>query len=217
MLKRGGSMGGRGANSSIVSKSSLEAVEHYVSGEGMWINQYLRGKEEYDLTQNEKRYLSDLEKATNEVLGETQTLYRSVDASAIFGDMDTFDFENFQNEVVYNQFSNDKGSYSQSLAKKYKNKATSVIGKKITEKGFMSTTKDYSTARNWNGFTGSNKEVVMEIKTKRTAKGVNLGKKMSSLNKRMGQNEVLLKRNQSYTVNNVSSKDGKIYVQVSMD
>lgn len=210
-------MGGRGANSSIVSKSSLEAVEHYVSGEGMWINQYLRGKEEYDLTQNEKRYLSDLEKATNEVLGETQTLYRSVDASAIFGDMDTFDFENFQNEVVYNQFSNDKGSYSQSLAKKYKNKATSVIGKKITEKGFMSTTKDYSTARNWNGFTGSNKEVVMEIKTKRTAKGVNLGKKMSSLNKRMGQNEVLLKRNQSYTVNNVSSKDGKIYVQVSMD
>lgn len=54
MLKRGESMGGRGASSSIISKSSLEAVEHYVSGEGMWINQYLRGREEYDLTQNEK-------------------------------------------------------------------------------------------------------------------------------------------------------------------
>lgn len=210
-------MGGRGASSSIVSKSSLEAVEHYVSGEGMWINQYLRGREEYDLTQNEKRYLSDLEKATNEALGETQTLYRSVDASAIFGEMDTFEFDDFRSEIVHNGFSKDKGSYAQSLAKKYRDKATSVIGKKITEKGFMSTTKDYATARDWNGFTGSSKEVVMEIKTKRTTKGVNLGKKMSSLNKRMGQNEVLLKNSQSYTINNVSSKDGKIYVQVSMD
>lgn len=210
-------MGGRGASSSIVSKSSLEAIEHYVSGEGMWINQYLRGREEYDLTQNEKRYLSDLEKATSDALGETPTLYRSVDASAIFGDMDNFEFDNFRSEIVHNGFSNDKGSYAQSLAKKYREKATSVVGKKITEKGFMSTTKDYKTARDWNGFTGSSKEVVMEIKTKKTTKGVNLGKKMSSLNKRMGQNEVLLKNSQSYTINNVSSRDGKIYVQVSMD
>ena len=56
-------MGGRGASSSIVSKSSLEAVEHYVSGDGMWINQYLRGRDEFELTQNEKRYLNDLEKS----------------------------------------------------------------------------------------------------------------------------------------------------------
>lgn len=210
-------MGGRGASSSLVSKSSMEAVEHYVSGDGMWINQYLRGKEEYDLTANEKRYLNDLEKATNEALGESQTLYRSVDASAIFGDMDTFEFDDFKSEVVYGAFSKDKGNYAQSLAKKYKDKATSVIGKKITEKGFMSTTKDYATARDWNGFTGSSKEVVMEIKTNKSTRGVNLGKKMSSLNKRMGQHEVLLKNSQSYTINNVSSKDGKIYVQVSMN
>ena len=202
-------MGGRGASSSIVSKSSLEAIEHYVSGEGMWINQYLRGREEYDLTQNEKRYLSDLEKATSDALGETPTLYRSVDASAIFGDMDNFEFDNFRSEIVHNGFSNDKGSYAQSLAKKYREKATSVVGKKITEKGFMSTTKDYATARDWNGFTGSSKEVVMEIKTKKTTKGVNLGKKMSSLNKRMGQNEVLLKNSQSYTINNVKKKVGE--------
>lgn len=210
-------MGGRGASSSMVSKSSLEAVEHYVSGDGMWINQYLRGKEEYDLSQNEKRYLNDLEKATNEMLGDSQVLYRSVDASSIFGEMDTFEFDDFRNEIIHNGFSKDKGSYAQSLAKKYKNMATSVVGKKITEKGFMSTTKDYTTARDWNGFTGSSKEVVLEIKTKKTTKGVNLGKKMSSLNKRMGQNEVLLKNNQSYTVNNVSSRDGKIYIQVSME
>lgn len=210
-------MGGRGASSSLVSKSSMEAVEHYVSGDGMWINQYLRGKEEYDLTANEKRYLNDLEKATNEALGESQTLYRSVDASAIFGDMDSFEFDDFKSEVVYGAFSKDKGNYAQSLAKKYKDKATSVIGKKITEKGFMSTTKDYATARDWNGFTGSSKEVVMEIKTNKSTRGVNLGKKMSSLNKRMGQHEVLLKNSQSYTINNVSSKDGKIYVQVSMN
>ena len=59
-------MGGRGATSSGGGGMPNDATEQYVSGEGMWINQYLRGRGNFgELSDSEKEYLRDLDKATN--------------------------------------------------------------------------------------------------------------------------------------------------------
>ena len=64
------------------------ALEEYVSGEGMWINQYLRGNGDFgELTPAEKQYLADLEKATSQQLGKDYDLYRAADARAVFGNI----------------------------------------------------------------------------------------------------------------------------------
>lgn len=69
-------MGGRGKDSARGAGAGKpnDATEYYVSGDGMWINQYLRGRGDFgELTESEKQYLSDLDKATNgKIKTETQ-------------------------------------------------------------------------------------------------------------------------------------------------
>lgn len=205
-------MGGRGANISIATKNQLSALNHYVSGEGMWINQHLRGLGDFgELSKFEKEYLADLDKITSsEFINDT--LYRTVDASAIFGNISDSEYENLVRNLVYND-------NQRIIAESAKN-TLSKVKKEYTEKGFMSTTKDLSIAENNKYTFGSSKPVIMEIKTSKSTKGVDVMKKANSqmrqAEKYDPQKEVLLKRGQSYNVNHIGTKNGNIYIQVSM-
>lgn len=214
--------GGRGASSSNnITQSQLDAIEYYVSGEGMWINQYLRGRGDFgELSQNEKDFLNDLEKITNSDTIKEDTLYRTVDASAIFGDMTDSEFDDFRSEIIYNSFSKAKGSYSQGIAKNINNRINNAIGKTYNEKGFMSTTKSLNIAEN-NMYTfGSQKPVIMEIKNTRGTKGrdvmKNASQRLKNVEKSDPQKEVLLARNKKYKIDSVSNKNGNIYVKARL-
>ncbi|MBR5583467.1 MAG: hypothetical protein IKW21_02960, partial [Lachnospiraceae bacterium] len=96
--------GGRGASSAsagskVMSAEEQEAVEYYVSGDGMWINDALRGRHglsESDLSGEERTLLKNLDSATNKGVVKQDTLYRSVDAEAVFGQMSDLDYENLR-------------------------------------------------------------------------------------------------------------------------
>lgn len=204
----GGNAGGQGKPN--------DATEWYVSGEGMWINQYLRGRSGYgELTDNEKQMLKDLDKATNGKITD-DTLYRSVDASAVFGPISDGDYQDLYQVVTYGGDSFGKGAYADSIRAKVDNRINKTVGKNIVEKGFMSTTTSADVAEEWGGFTGSEKPVVMKIATSNNTKGVNLSSYDKNVSPSEAQHERLLARNQSYEVKRVYSKNGSIYVDVKM-
>ena len=213
-------MGGRGASSGIGKGGSgrpNEATEQYVSGDGMWINGYLRDSTGYgELSPGEREYLRDLDRATNGKLPD-KTLYRSVDASAIFGAMGDDDYQNLYSVLAYGDNAFGKGAYAKSLVDKAKSRMQSAIGKTITEKGFMSTTSSRQVAEDWQGFTGSTKPVVMEIKTGSKTRGVNLSGYDKNVAPGDAQHERLLARGQSYHVDSIGLKNGNIYVNVTME
>ena len=209
--------GGKGSlsNGALGTGKPNDATEYYVSGEGMWINQYLRGNGDFgELTESEKQYLKDLDKATNGKISN-DTLYRSVDASAIFGNMSETDYENLRTALVYGKDSLGKGQYADGIRQKVDGIINRTIGKAQTEKGYMSTTTSKSIAEEFGGFTGSDKPIVMNIKTNKNTKGVNLSG--YDKNASTPQKEVLLARGQSYKVTNIYGKNGNIYVDVEMD
>lgn len=202
-------MGGRGAGGGFAANSQLqdEAVEWYVSGDGMWINQYLRGNTEAfgELSENEKALIKGLDAATSKTLDGIDTLYRSVDAQAIFGSMSDTQYENLVSGLVYG----DKSGFVQRDVKALLQRAN---GKSITEKGFMSTTTDAQIASDWGGFSGSSKPVVIEFeKPKGGIKGKNLTSHY------MQQSEVLLSRNQRYTVQSIGAKNGNIWIKAKFN
>lgn len=203
--------GGRGASSSRSgSGKPNEATEHYVSGEGMWINQYLRGQGDFgELSNLEKEYLKDLDKATNGKI-KNDTLYRNVDASAIFGDISQNDYELLKEKIIYNE----NNKYTNATSDKY---LKNIIGKSVKEKGFMSTTKDEKIANDFDGYTGSSKPIIMKIKTSKNTKGVDLSRYDKNVSKGDAQKEVLLARKQQGKITNVYSKNGHIYVDFNME
>lgn len=214
--KKAGYMGGRGAGSNIKRGGPNDATEYYASGEGMWINSFLRGNPDMgELSQSEKEYLRDLDKATDGYLPD-KTLYRSVDATAIFSGMDDTDYQNLYSVLAYGDNAFGKGSYAQGLVNKVHGQINSALGKTITEKGFMSTTSSRSVAENWQDFSGATKPIVMEIKTSKGTRGVNLSGYDKNVSPGDAQHERLLARGQSYKVNNIGLKNGNIYVEVTM-
>lgn len=201
-------MGGRGAMSATakggMTASQEEAVEYYVSGDGMYINQILRnGDSLYD---EDRALIRDLDGATDKNIGET-TLYRSVDASVLFDGISEMEYHNLVANLVYGD--------NQRLVAQSANNAMNKLKSKVTDKGYMSTSTDYEVVKDWGSFTGSDKPIVLEIKTKKTTKGVDVSK----IGDKFGdaQKEVLLKRNQGFNVKSVSAKDGNIYVKVEME
>lgn len=182
-----------------------DATEYYVSGDGMWINQYLRGLGDFgELTADERKYLAELDEATSGKI-KPQTVYRSVDASAIFGDMSQMEYENLHDAIIYKDKS---APAQQALAK-----AERVKGETITEKGFMSTTTDRELAVDWDDFTGSDKPVVLELETAPNTKGVDLSIYDKNVDADEAQNELLLARNQKWKPDSIGAQDGAIYVK----
>ena len=207
-----GNLNGGGTAARALTSAQKAAVDYYVSGDGMYINHYLRDGDKAiaemgPMRENDLKLIEDLDGATDRIL-EPQTVYRSVDASAVFGDMSTLDYENLRGRVLYND--NSKFAVA---TDKYIDDA---VGKTITEKGFMSTTTDYEVARDFGGFTGSEKPIVLEIKTSSGTKGLSLAKEIPDLEARMEQSEILLKRGQKYKITSISGRDGNIYVNAEM-
>lgn len=211
-------MGGRGANIKASKKlgegTPNEATEWYVSGEGMWINQYLRGKEGFgELSDREKQMLSDLDKATNGTIKD-DTLYRSVDASAVFGSISDGAYADLMQYLNFGPASWGKGAYADSIREKTERLINKTLGKSVTEKGFMSTRSDRVIAEEFRDFTGAEKPIVMKITNAKGAKGVDLSgydKNASS-----PQKERLLARGRSYDIKRIYSENGEIYVDVRL-
>lgn len=202
--------GGRGASSSSTSQNM--SLEYYVSGMGMWINNYLRGLDDGgELTKDDKQYLKDLDKMTNNNI-QNDVLYRTVDASAIFNNISDFDYGILKDVLVFND--------NQKINVAKANQILSRVKKEYTEKGFMSTSKSLKIAEDNQYFFGSTKPIVMEIHTNKKTKGLDVMKRATSkireVEKREPQKEVLLARNQKVQVYDVGSKNGNIYVKARL-
>ena len=182
------------------------AVESYVSGETMYINQALRGRMDSPITPYDKQLIKDLDEALDIPLGKAQTLYRSVDAEAVFGEISSIDFENLQNSVVYG----DKSKFAAQASEKYVGK---VEGATILEKGYMSTTKDADVAFDWGGFTGSEKPIVLRLNTPAKAHGLDLSAFEIEGDE---QAEVLLMRGQRYKIRKITGENGSIVVNADI-
>lgn len=139
----------------------LGAVESYVSGNTMYINQFLRRHEQLD--NQEKELVKDLDSAINkEIVTETK-LYRSVDASVIFGNIRESDFESLEDYITMGEDAFDKGSYSQSLLRRSKSIVDGAIDKTITDEGYLSTTLDQKIAIDFQYYTAAEHPIVMEL------------------------------------------------------
>lgn len=177
-------------------------LENYVSGDGMWINSYLRNPAEFgNLTEDEKEYLNILDYALKNDISET-VLYRSVDAKAVFGNITDIEFDDLKSQLIYG---NDN--------KKALELINSVKGKEIVEKGFMSTTTEQRIALDWGDFSGSDKPIVLELKTPKGTKGKNLHFLDFEDDP---QREVLLARNTKYKINSIETKEGQIYLKAEV-
>lgn len=193
----------------------LAALEEYASGNGMWINQYLRGRGDFgELTDLEKEYLRALDKATSRVINDDR-LYRSVDASAIFGDIADGGYENLWTYLLYGKDSFGKGSYADKIRDDIESLIDSTLGKTITEKGFMSTTKDKDIATGFGDFTGSQAPVVLTLDASDiTLHGADLG--FLDIEDEP-QKEVLLHRDIDYRVDSIDiakDDDGMPFIDI---
>lgn len=179
-------------------KDEENSVEWYVSGEGQWINQYLRNPAEFgELSEYEKEQLQLLDSATQKQEITDNKLYRAVDAQAVFGKMSDMDFDNLKGAVIYG----DKSRMSQAALEK----AQRMLGKEVTEKGFMSTTRDMDIAAEWNGYTGSTKDIMLVMKVPDGIHGFDVEKRFEVEGEE--QREVLLQRGLAYKVNSIGKQE----------
>lgn len=196
-----------------------DALEWYVSGDGMWVNQYLRGNGEFtELTDTEQQLLDLLTSATSKPLEATDRLYRSVDASVIFSDLSEEELSQMMTHLYYGDSAYDKGAYSQGIKKRMETALKRAQGREITEQGFMSTTIDKKVAEEFGDFTGAENPIVIEFDTK--------GKKLKGADLDFldieddPQRERLLARNTRYKINDISvekTEDGLRYVKVKAE
>lgn len=190
-----------------IGKAEADAVEWYVSGEGMYINQALRGRSGITLDASEKQAVELIDRATdNEV--KRDVLWRSVDAEAILGKVTDLEYDNMLSRYVY--------GLDDKLHEKAAERVERSVGRTLTEKGFMSTTTDKEAALEWMGFTGSSKPVVLEISNAKAARGLDLAEKLPELEKLMEQNEVLLARNTQYRIKGVRGEGGQLVFEVEV-
>ncbi len=193
-----------------LSATQKQAIENYVSGETMYINQELRRGGVESLSDDDFAQYTQLRQATRHELGSEATLYRSVDASAIFGEMNALQYDNLVSYVVYGDKQKLIADDAERLIQYAKNRG------KIVEKGFMSTTKSQKLALGFKDFTGSDKPVVLELKVPSNAQGLDIGRHMPALEKRMRQQEVLLTANTEYKIIDISAKDGQVYIKANV-
>lgn len=193
----------------------LEALEWYVSGDGMWINQYMRGRGSKELLETplsaQEVELRDLLKsATNRPLeSDIHTLYRSVDAEAVLGELSPQ-----QKEILQRLYSDDP-KVQQDILSLF----DEAKGKTVTDKGFMSTTMDKDLAVNWDDFTGADNPIVLELNTEgKAVRGAKIPKELEIPED--PQHEVLLANNTKYKVKEVTletAEDGTRYINVKAD
>lgn len=188
-------------------QEELEAVDYYVSGEGMYINDYLRDRNNPvermgEMTNFDKEMVRQLEKATNREHGYNK-LYRCVDADAIFDNVSDMDWEYIQENLGYG------GNNPRA-----KELIDSIKDKVITDKGFMSTTKDYDIAADFLDTTGANHPLVIEFENANKVGGFDLEKFMGDIELRKEQKEVILHNNATYKIKNIAmDKMGRVHLK----
>ena len=180
----------------IPTQEQKNAIENYVSGDRMYVNHYLRDGEKAvaemgELRKEDKELISNLEKATS-IKHDNKVLYRSVDASAVFGDISQSEYDALRDKLMYG-FENKNAT----------DLIDNAVGKTVTDNGFMSTTKDKAAALDFDGFTGSEKPIVIEFENADKALGFELEKHMPELDKQMEQSEVLLHNGTQYKIKGV--------------
>lgn len=186
--------------------TEISAIQWYISGDGQWINQYLRGRGDFGkISETEQSFINAIDAVTsrNDVL--EKKLYRSVDAEAIFGKMSQSEYERLYDTLKYGGQSPTDTLFAEA--------AKGRVGTTITEKGFMSTTKDYDLAAEWGDYTGSTKPVTIEFDVPEGMKGYDMKEFEVDTDP---QSEVLLSKDTSYKIKEVGVKDGNIYVKAEM-
>ena len=151
--------------STKLTKEDEAYIESYVSGERMYINQVLRGNTDIYTDEDDVKLVKALDKVTDSEL-EAQTLYRSVDASAIFGNITDMEYDNLVSNIVY-------GDNQKLIVNDARRMLSKAIGTR-TDKGFFSTTKDEGVAASWGGYTGSEHPIVLKVKVPKGTKGRDL-------------------------------------------
>ena len=134
-----------------------DALEYYVSGEGMFVNDHLAGKLEENggiWTEEDEELLRLMDEGTQDEVKQKK-LWRSVDASAVFGEMSQSEFWDLQDVVAYGESSVTKDKL------KAINERLDIEGKEIVEPRFMSTTTDKELAMEWGDYTGSDKPIIL--------------------------------------------------------
>lgn len=173
-----GKSGGAITNDKTLTREQDYALEDYVSGEFMWINQTLRGRNPNitmdDLTDAEREELRHLDEATRATTVRQSKLWRSVDASAL--GMDDRDI--------------DRAIYEGDTLQK-------IVGREFTERGFLSTTTDKKLAEDFGDFTGATNPVVIEFNVPKGIRGADTSRFDIP---EAPQKEVLLARNTRYRV-----------------
>lgn len=87
--------------SQALTKDEMEALKYNVSGDGMYINNSLRGLNDVVLDDFDKQQIDLLDSATDKKISEEiKTLYRSVDINA-FTNVSTSEFEDLQSYLIY--------------------------------------------------------------------------------------------------------------------
>lgn len=193
--------------------SPNESLDAYISGEAMWLNNYLRGRGDFGaLSKEEQSLLDELTTITQkEKVGE-RVLWRSVDARAVFGDMSDSEYEDLLGRLVYGD---DRRAIIE-MTQKF----LDVSGTKQEEKGFMSTTKDKNIAMQWGAYTGSRTPVLMKIRTTAETRGIDVERYTLIHNpqaeREQPQKEVLLRRGLQYKVVAIKELEGHICVEVEL-
>lgn len=190
-----------------------EALDAYISGDAMWLNNYLRGRGDFgELSREEQQMLDELTAVTKLAKVGERTLWRSVDARAIFGDMTDGEFEDLAGRLLYG----DNTKFVMERTQRFMD----VVGKEIAEKGFMSTTKSKDVATEWGDYSGSRTTVLMKIRTNANTRGVDVEKYTLAHNPEVeqsqAQKEILLRRGQRYKVVSIKELDGQICVEVEL-
>lgn len=186
-----------------------QALDTYVSGDGMWVNNNLRGigeAAEYPLSKDDKMYIEQLDQATESQIVKEKTLYRSTDISTVLGDISDLDYDNLKSAYIYN----DKSKPAQEALEKYLKDIEDI---EILDKGFMSTTKSKDIALDFQDFTGSSKPCVIEFNVPKGIKGIDL-KDLDI--KDMEQKEVLLARGQRFVIKKIKQVQGQFYFKADL-
>lgn len=202
--------------------SQDEAIEYYVSGDGMWINNYLRERGYYDnpenrntLSESDKKIIEDMTRATERDLIDTggtgpaneRPLWRSVDAS-MFG-LSSTEIDALKQEFVFGGLNKSNQRYYGPILKGAMAKLGKFRDLQI-DKGFMSTTESFEVARDWGAFSGAETPIVLKIRTAGNQRGYILKKNLPALNEMMEQDEVILSRNTKWRFSSCSNVDGTL-------
>ena len=188
-MGRGASKAGGGSASGggLSKGEKLEMAEHYIGPEGFEMNKYARGLDVDDFYGSKEEIAEWTKKFTKvmdeQSLGKATKVYRGA----------SFDTVSESLGMTPDQIK--KAAMTQSGKK-------DIVGKTITEKGFMSTAKNMSTASSYSS------GVVMTIKLPKGAKAVS----QKSLTP-MGEDEITVQRNSKLKITGCNYGGGKVYLE----